>query len=171
MEFYRPMTEPHNVDELRSQNDRATAIVGGTMVEAHLRNAILSRFHPLSNVRRDRLFTGYGPLATFSAKIEIAAALGIFGQKTCTDIGAVKDIRNKFAHSLEDGPWSFQHPEIQKLCDKLYLVEHFPHIWGVPPKTDFKERFVRSVFILAIQLDGESITNKPPLSHPKFLTM
>jgi hypothetical protein len=171
MEFYRPMTDPGIIDELRSQTDRGVAIIGGSIVEGHLRNAVMSRLHPLSNTQRERLFTGFGPLSSFSAKIEVAFAMGVFGEKSRADLMKVKEIRNDFAHNVEGGPWSFGHPEITKICAELYLVEHFPHIWGVPPKKDFKERFIRTVFILSIQLDGESIANRPTLIGPKFLTM
>jgi hypothetical protein len=171
MDLYRPLADPDIIDELRGQSDRGAAIIGGSIVEAHLLSAVQSRLRPLSKTRQKILFTGFGPLAGFSAKIEVGYALGIFGEKAHQDLKTVKDIRNDFAHRLEDGPWSFGHPNIAKLCDRLFLVENFPHIWGVPPKKNTKERFIRTVFVLSLQLDGEAIANRPAPHNSKFLSL
>jgi hypothetical protein len=97
------MADPNIIDQLRSETDRGVAIVGGSIVEAHLKNAILSRFHPLSNTRRDDLFNGFGPLATFSAKIEIGSALGLFGQKAREDLD-IEDCAQQICAS--SGGWA-----------------------------------------------------------------
>ena len=48
---------------------------------------------------RDKLFDGYGPLASLSAKSDIAFALGIVDKATHSKLAVVRKVRNKFAHS------------------------------------------------------------------------
>lgn len=65
------------------------------------------------------MFSGYGPLSTFSAKIEIAYAFDLFEADMFRDLKAIKDIRNAFAHSkdvVHFGSTSLQ-PLFQKLTD------------------------------------------------------
>ena len=56
--------------EIDNQSDRAAAVVAGSFVERALQIAIEAEWHIPSNTVRDRIFTGNGPLATFSGKIE-----------------------------------------------------------------------------------------------------
>src|SRR5579875_319519 len=61
--------------ELQTQSDRGAAILGGAYVESILEGAIKARLIDLKinegQTLFGRLFTGYGPLATFSAKIDV----------------------------------------------------------------------------------------------------
>jgi hypothetical protein len=46
-----------------------------------------------------KLFEGFGPLSTFSAKIEFAFALGLLPRHVHTDLRTIKKVRNLFAHA------------------------------------------------------------------------
>jgi DNA-binding MltR family transcriptional regulator len=71
----------------------------------------------LSSTLSDRLFKHYGPLKTFSGKIDIAYAFSIIDTETFGDLKAIKDIRNKFAHSTKIV--QFSNPEVRPLIQKL----------------------------------------------------
>ena len=53
----------------------------------------------LSNRLREKLFTGYGPLSSFSAKIDIAYSLNLITENLKGDLHILREIRNEFAHS------------------------------------------------------------------------
>jgi DNA-binding MltR family transcriptional regulator len=71
----------------------------------------------LSNRMKPRIFEGYGPLGSFSAKIDIARALGFIDENDSRTLHAIRDIRNKFAHADEE--LHFHHPAIMALVHKL----------------------------------------------------
>lgn len=48
---------------------------------------------------RKGIFNGYGPLASFSARIDVAYALGIIDQSLFKLLHAVRELRNSLAHS------------------------------------------------------------------------
>jgi hypothetical protein len=60
------------------QADTSYIIVAATALEKLLEQALLSKMRELSDSRYVKLFTGYGPLASFSAKIEMCYALDVF---------------------------------------------------------------------------------------------
>jgi hypothetical protein len=63
-------------DTLFGYVDGHIATVGAASLDASLEGALLSKFQPLRNGMKARLFRGYGPLANFASKIDIAFALG-----------------------------------------------------------------------------------------------
>jgi DNA-binding MltR family transcriptional regulator len=85
------------------RSETAHAVVAAARVENWLQAAILTRMRAgLSKTVRERLFKGYGPLSSFSGKIDIAYAFSMFGPQTYNDLRAIKDIRNTFAHSNKE---------------------------------------------------------------------
>src|SRR5712672_3321818 len=83
-----------------TQTDRGVGIIGAAYVDLVLLEAITSRL-----ARRDAgliklLFEG--PLQSFSSRIHLGYALGIYGGGVYADLKKIKDIRNAFAHSAED---------------------------------------------------------------------
>ena len=79
---------------------------------------------PLSPKRHKRLFTRFGPLAGFAAKIEIAFAINLFGEHARNDLRAVKDIRDLFAQKLDGAEeLTFDHPDIEIRCDNFNIVK------------------------------------------------
>jgi hypothetical protein len=74
------------------------ALVASARLEAAVERGLLIKMRPLSKTRRANLFEGYGPLASFAGKIDIAYALGIFDDETYADLKVIKRIRNEFAH-------------------------------------------------------------------------
>jgi DNA-binding MltR family transcriptional regulator len=107
-EFSREPTRPVSPGALLAalhsyaeQADTSYIIVAATALERLLEQALLSKMRELSDSRYKDLFTGHGPLATFSAKIEICYALGIISGELVADFHAIRAIRNAFAHADE----------------------------------------------------------------------
>ncbi len=104
-------------DEIGEASDRAVAIFASAILDNELAKALEGKFVSLSDQRRDKLFEGYGALSTFSAKIDVGFALGLFGSETRGNLDRLRKIRNKFAHSGE--PLKFSDPAITDLCAKI----------------------------------------------------
>lgn len=66
----------------------------------------------------DALTTGFGPLATFHARIETACALGLISERERHNLNMIRQIRTEFAHG-PDVELSFETPEIEKRCMEL----------------------------------------------------
>jgi hypothetical protein len=81
--------------------DAHIATVGAASLDARLEGALLTKFRPLSNTMKDRLFDGggYAPLANFAPKIEIAYALEIISKEIYDTLRLINKIRVAFAHS------------------------------------------------------------------------
>ena len=65
----------------------------------------------------NKLFKGYGPLGSLSAKIDMGFLLGIYEKDVRRFLHTVKDIRNAFAHKPE--PMDFQTQKIKDLCSNI----------------------------------------------------
>lgn len=83
--------------ELENQSDRGVAIIGTAWLEEQLQVAIKSRLED-DKATWSRLFENSGPIATFSARIDLARLLGIVDQDVYSDLQMIRKIRNDFAH-------------------------------------------------------------------------
>ena len=102
-------------DRVKEQ-DRSIAIVRVASLDAVLSYVIKRKFVNLSSDEEDALFQD-GPLASFSAKIKIAYALGLYGPETRDDLNMLREIRNAFAHSTRS--FDFTNPAIMQCCRML----------------------------------------------------
>jgi DNA-binding MltR family transcriptional regulator len=106
------------IQDMKLHTDTAVAVVLVSRVEDWLSEAIKGNMRDdLSAKLRERLFQGYGPLSTFSAKIDFAYALSMVDADIYNDLRAVKDIRNKFAHTKD--VIHFGSPEVAPIIQKL----------------------------------------------------
>jgi len=85
--------------ELGSQTDRGAAILGATFLEVRLEEAIRSRLVGTGDPV-ESLFRGGAALGTFSAKTDMAFALGFYGPKVHRDLTLIGRIRDRFARDL-----------------------------------------------------------------------
>lgn len=101
--------------------DRSIALIAGSWLEKALEVSILSKFIKVDDEQRQRLFNYdlNGPLADFSARIEIGAALDLFGPKTREDLTRIRVVRNAFAHSPT--LIKFSTKEVADVCSELHL--------------------------------------------------
>jgi DNA-binding MltR family transcriptional regulator len=113
-------------DELYNASDRVTAITCTALLDDMLGATLLTRFVLIGDSKetrkwKDRIFaSANGPLSTFSSKIVIGYALGLYGSPTYADLDGIREIRNKFAHTPK--PIHFTDEAIAKLCGKLKTV-------------------------------------------------
>ena len=88
------------IDEIANDAPRSAAIVGATFLEDVTQLSLLTKMvADLSKDEIDRLFIGTAPLSSFSAKINMAHALGLVGSKAKHDLDTIREIRNAFAHA------------------------------------------------------------------------
>ena len=98
------------VAEMDKQDDRSCVIVAASILEDVLRDALKSRFRHSDKDIEGQFMKGYGPLASFRAKIDLAFLLGIFDLRCHRNMVRIKDIRNKMAHKIR--PLTFLSEEI-----------------------------------------------------------
>jgi DNA-binding MltR family transcriptional regulator len=123
----------------------------------------------LTNKITEGLFDASGSLGTFSAKIDLAYSLGIYGEKTYRELNMIRKIRNEFAHIL--GPLNFNSPDVENRCRELWFpkvveINHQP----LAPK-EARAQYLRSVNILNSLLWDATRNNiiratEPPNSLP-----
>jgi DNA-binding MltR family transcriptional regulator len=113
----RPLTTADYIKMLSEQSEAGNASVLAGLVEDWLQKLLLHVARPMSNKAAKALFEGAGHLSTFSAKIEIAYAFRMLGDTTYNDLVAIKNIRNRFAHTIKFV--SFSSEEITKACERL----------------------------------------------------
>ena len=99
------------LDLLLDESDRGAAIMASGFAEQALQTAICSRVADHGETVRKSWFEGdNAPFATFSAKIQLGMALGIYADKMRDQLITIKNIRNQFAHCSV--PLDFSHPAI-----------------------------------------------------------
>ena len=120
---------------LQRQADAGIALRGASIIDNELKGTLQRRMRPLTRAQEKRLFTGYGPLASFAARADLAYALELVDEPTYDLIQAIKTIRNKFAHTAET--LTFATPEIAAVLDAL----RFP----ASAATNRIERYIRAL--------------------------
>jgi DNA-binding MltR family transcriptional regulator len=76
-------------------------LVAASILDTELERALKATMRPLDKKITGRLFKGYGPLGSFSAKIDLAYALNITTLEVHTELHKIRDIRNAFAHTVK----------------------------------------------------------------------
>jgi hypothetical protein len=102
-------------DEIDKQTDRGAAIVAATVLDNILENLIAARLIIPSPKHKKALFGQYAPLSSFSAKIELGFALGLYDTERRASLDLIRDVRNKFAHRLE--ATGFDNPKIAAIIE------------------------------------------------------
>ena len=121
-------------DALNQESDRATAILAAAHFENILGKQIMHKFVELNRELQKKIFDGYGPLSTFSAKIDIAFALGLYDEENRKGLHKIRRIRNEFAHAPM--PIKFNNEKIADMCSKL------PCISSSDADDTFRERYI-----------------------------
>lgn len=143
-----------SLDEIATQNDQTEAVMGASFLDDSLKHAILARMRDsLSNDDISNLFDNDGPLATLSAKIQVAFALGIIGKEARASLHCIRDIRNAFAHAKRT--LGFAHPAVAEACASLQppkdlLIPADPDWPPKGPRVRFRAT-VRLLWILLVQ--------------------
>jgi DNA-binding MltR family transcriptional regulator len=75
-----------------------TAIIGAVMIEHQLDRLLRSKLKHKDDTTWAMLVGDNGPLRSFSSKIAMGYALGIYDKRMHSDLNIVRNIRNAFAH-------------------------------------------------------------------------
>jgi hypothetical protein len=130
--FFEEITRLHE----NAHTSNIVVIAAG--LENVLETIIRSNMPNLSNTLAEDLFRGYGPFASFRAKIDSAYAMGDIDQSLRTELHAIRDIRNKFAHPKAPKPVKFSDMELDKPFSK------FPDF-----TPEYEQKFGRQQFLVA----------------------
>jgi DNA-binding MltR family transcriptional regulator len=105
---------------LLKESDRGCAIFGAALLGEGLEELLKAFFRQTPEDKKfvNSLFEGYAPLATFSAKLQLAYALAILSREYRDKIELIRRLRNDFAH--EAGPLSFDDPRCEGRLRPLF---------------------------------------------------
>lgn len=108
---------PMILEEMVNGTDRSCALVGCSIVDFTLIQAIVSRMAATMTADEfEKLFYAQSaPLGTLSAKIKLGKAIGLYQSKVENALDAMRRIRNAFAHSAK--PLPFTHPLIAEVLE------------------------------------------------------
>jgi len=112
------------ITAIEGHSDREAAIVGHALVESALESAV--KFHLVEGFDSRMLKPG-GVLGSFYPKLAIAHAFAIIPTDFKKDLDIINDIRNKFAHSVDQITFDTKSDslDIPKECGTLTLHETY----------------------------------------------
>jgi DNA-binding MltR family transcriptional regulator len=112
-------------------------MAAAAFLDVYLESLIRMSLVPLGAKDTEALFGPDRPLGTFSSRIRIAQALGIFGPKTAHDLNIMREIRNAFAHVIRK--INFDTPEVKELIISLHCVRGVDNYRGLSSRKLFVE--------------------------------
>ena len=88
-------------DTFDKESDRGCAIIGAEIASGRLESLLRSFFRSDAQSKKqvDTLFKGFGPLSTFSARIQMAYVMYLIPKIIRDRLEMMRKIRNHFAHS------------------------------------------------------------------------
>lgn len=86
--------------EFAGSSERAAVIVGAAFMDEMLTGLLTGFMVPDTPKRDKEIFSGNGPLSTFSSKINMCWKLGLISDRERTMLHSIRGIRNDFAHKL-----------------------------------------------------------------------
>jgi hypothetical protein len=104
-------------DEIHRMDDRAAAIIACGYLERSLERAVRSKLRDDKRLL-DKFFRGMGPLATFSAKIDMGFLLDLYDEDYLKCLHSIREVRNLFSH--DPSPMDFSTSEINKRAIGLF---------------------------------------------------
>lgn len=108
------------LSEVKNETDRSLALVVSAWLDDALEHYIKSTMVDDAETLKN-LFATDRALGTFSAKINLAYALGLIPKVTASDLHSIRDMRNRFAH--ERGPITFADQSMKDRCRALAIIE------------------------------------------------
>lgn len=102
--------------------DMVAAILGATLVEHQVDQALRIQMKYRDASVWGRLTDPAGPLRDFSSKIVLGYALGRYNEEVANNLHIVKDIRNAFAHART--LLTFDHPTVKAALKKVTPIRH-----------------------------------------------
>jgi hypothetical protein len=104
------------VEEFARESDRAAVVLGAARLDAQLYQLISKVLVPCSG-SNDELLDGDAPLATFSAKINMAHRLGLIDASIARALHLCRRIRNSFAHEITSSSLDAHRDRVRELVN------------------------------------------------------
>src|SRR6202171_4414435 len=124
-----------SIRRVQARTHAEIGIVAAAIIEEKLSEVLLTKMRPLSGEMKKRLFDGYGPLSSFSAKIDLSYALQILNKDQYDDLTVIRRIRNQFGHSMSLVNF-----------DKSEIREHFKRFKTLQAgETDYRAFYLRKL--------------------------
>ncbi|HEU0143495.1 MAG TPA: MltR family transcriptional regulator [Nitrososphaera sp.] len=120
---------------LTSESDRGCALMAAAYLDSELGKLLDKFFVNNASVKREMLDQSR-PLASFSARIDMAYLLGLLGPKAHRDLHLIRKVRNEFGHVPVE--LNFDDQGIRNRCGELY---HDGYVETVSPR----DKFIRTV--------------------------
>lgn len=111
--------------EMFSESDRGCILIGASVLDETLGLYLRSRLERNDHVAKhaaEALFSGMGPLSSFSSRIKLAYCLGLIEKWEFEDLERIRKIRNKAAHEYSGK--SFADNEIIQITMHLQGADH-----------------------------------------------
>jgi hypothetical protein len=152
--FSKQMASADELEELVSWIDkadaRASALVLAAWLDGLLERAIRMNFVDMGEEKFNALFRDdSAPLQSFSSKIKMAHALGIFDDNLKRQVDILRKIRNFFAHAIKTV--DFEAPIVAQECLKLDL-QKVTHGNYEPENDTSKEKFISMALFIGLHL-------------------
>ncbi|SRR5216683_899646 len=135
------------ISNIRAHQARTHAeigLVGAAIIDQQLLRALLTKMRPLSGEMKKRLFDGYGPLSSFSAKIDLCYALQIINKEQYDDLTVIRRIRTQFAHAMS--LVNFDSPEMRAHFKSFNTLQE--------GETDYRAFYLRKLQEIDRHLDN-----------------
>lgn len=140
--------------EMLKDGPRGCILSASSFIEDVLRGAVAHRFGHLREVELKELFSGFGPLSSFSSMIKVGYAMGVIGPKSRHDLEVLRELRNAAAHTTR--MLSFEMLEIIDLVASLHALKDV-----TAPSPTIQISFVQATRLLMLHLVAKM--HSPPL--------
>lgn len=88
-------------------------------IDTWLEELLCLQMPALSKTRREKLFSGYGPFASTATKIDVLHAMNIIASEMRSDLHAIRQVRNMFAHPRLNPNVHLEDTEVVALLQKI----------------------------------------------------
>jgi len=126
---------------------RGAAVLTGSLIEHYLAKFI--QHHMIEHDGLDILFKGFGPLSTFSNRIECAFAFGFITLQQKNTLNFIRKVRNHFAHTPSEA--NFDKQPVSDWCECIAKEKILPS-GAIENIKNYSNMSNRDIFMLSISL-------------------
>jgi DNA-binding MltR family transcriptional regulator len=141
-----------------NETDRGCALLAASILDFEL-SILLQKSFVSNNKVNKKILSISGPLGTFSSRIDICYALGHFSKEDYNKMHTIREIRNKFGHSME--ALNFDIPSISQQIKSIAITR--PSSTGT-----YREIFIDTINKLLIQTHVASLLVTQPFEPEHF---
>lgn len=142
-------------EEFKGDSDRAAAIVGASYLDELLREILLGYLVEDTRKNNKELFSGNGPLSSFSSRINLSYRFGVISQNERKLLNGIRGIRNEFAHKLAGA--SFNDESIRQRSLNLSIPREMLMPESIPVPRNPQEKVPLPTIVKADENDPRAI--------------